>query len=361
VATARAAEIRAGLSQDEVLLEYLVTQDRLHLFAVSAAGVRHIDTPVQRTQLEARVRLARELAGTTRGAAGSAGPLAGLYDVLIRPAERGGALGGARRLVVVPHGILSYLPFAALRNDSTGRWLVQDHSLVILPTASALSVLRHAAPAGSGRATVFAPFPDQLPATRGEATGLRAVLARPTVRLGGAASEARAREALAAGNLVHVASHGALDSRNPLFSRVALAPGRATSPDDDGRLEVHEILGLHVRSPLVFLSGCQTGLGVVGSTAYAAGEDYTTLAQAFLYAGAGGVVSTLWRIEDAGAAALAERFYRHLAGMAPPEALAAAQRDVLSQPRYNAPFYWAAYTFSGGGAAQNPMAVSVRP
>ena len=192
-------------------------------------------------------------------------------------------------------------------------------------------------------------------------SGLGGVLPRLTVRVGGAASEARAREALAAGDLVHMASHGALDPRNPLFSHVALTPSRASPPDDDGRLEVHEILGLRIRSPLVFLSGCQTGLGAAGSTGYAAGEDYTTLAQAFLYAGASGVVSTLWRIEDNGAAVLAERFYRHLATLGPPEALAAAQRDLLSLPRYSAPFYWAGYTFSGGGATQNRLAVSVRP
>jgi CHAT domain-containing protein len=121
------------------------------------------------------------------------------------------------------------------------------------------------------------------------------------------------------------------------------------------------VLGLRVGSPLVFLSGCETGLGVAGSTDYARGEDYATLAQAFLYAGARGVVSTLWRIEDGGAAVMADQFYRHLASLGPIEALAAAQRDALSHPRYSAPFYWAGYTFSGGGAAQNRAALSVRP
>ncbi|HEY6110618.1 MAG TPA: CHAT domain-containing protein, partial [Gemmatimonadales bacterium] len=361
VATARTAEIRAALSQGEVLLEYLVTQDRLHVFAVSTAAVRHFESAVDRGHLGVQVRLARDLARATRGSATAAASLAGLYELLIRPVEQSGALDRARRLVIVPHDILSYVPFAALRDDSTGRWLVEDHSLIVLPTASALSVLRRPGAAGDGRATVLAPFPDQLPATRVEASGLGGVLPRLTVRLGSAASEGRAREALAAGDLVHMASHGTLDARNPLFSHVALAPSRANTPDDDGRLEVHEILGLPIRSPLVFLSGCQTGLGVAGSTGYAAGEDYTTLAQAFLYAGASGVVSTLWRIEDNGAAVLAERFYRHLATLGPPEALAAAQRDLLSLPRYSAPFYWAGYTFSGGGATQNRLAVSVRP
>jgi CHAT domain-containing protein/tetratricopeptide (TPR) repeat protein len=361
VVTARTAEVEGSIAEDEAVLELFVAPDRLHLFVLTAAGVRHFESPVDRTRLTVRVRLARELAGAARGSAAAGSPLAALYDLLIRPAQRAGALAGLRRLVIVPHDLLSYVPFAALRDDSSSQWLVERYALIVLPTASALPVLRRgAAAAGVRRTTVLAPFPDQLPASRTEAVALREVLPRPSVRLAGGASEAWARQALAKGDVLHVASHGTLDARNPLFSYVALAPGRRSAPNDDGRLEAHEILGLHIASPLVFLSGCETGLGVSGSTAYTTGEDYTTLAQAFLYAGAGGVVSTLWRVEDDGAAALAERFYRHSESMASPEALAAAQRDLLSQPRYKEPFYWAGYVFSGRGAAQNRAALSVR-
>jgi CHAT domain-containing protein/tetratricopeptide (TPR) repeat protein len=362
VATARTAEVEGSLATGEAVLEFYVAPDRIHLFVVAPTGVRHFESRVERTQLAARVRLARELAGAARGSAAAGSPLAALYDLLIRPARRAGALDGTHRLVLVPHDMLSYLPFAALRDDSSSQWLVERYALIVLPTASALPVLRRGgAAAGIRRTTVLVPFPDQLPASRAEAVALRGVVPRSTLRLAGGASEARARQALADGDLLHVASHGALDARNPLFSYVALAAGRRSAPSDDGRLEAHEILGLHIASPLVFLSGCETGLGVAGSTAFTTGEDYTTLAQAFLYAGAGGVVSTLWRVEDDGAALMAERFYRQLGSLASPEALAAAQRDLLSQPRYKEPFYWAGYVFSGGGGAQNLASLSVRP
>jgi CHAT domain-containing protein len=97
-----------------------------------------------------------------------------------------------------------------------------------------------------------------------------------------------------------------------------------------------------VRSSLVFLSGCETGLG--------AGEDFATLARAFLYAGAGSVVATLWRVDDEAAAALAERFYPRL-DAGPSMALAMAQRELLADRRYRAPFYWAGYTLAGDGGA----------
>ncbi len=362
VVTARSVEVREAIGAGEVLVEFFVTADRVHLFVVSRAGVRHFESPSDLAGLTARVRLARDLTSAPGGSVGASASLSALHDLLIRPAELGGALSEAKQLIIVPHGVLSYVPFAALRDDSTGRWLMERYSLIVLPTASALPVLRRGGPTvGDGRATVFAPFPDRLPATRAEAAALRAALPRARLRLGRGASEVRARQALVEGNTVHVASHGALDARNPLFSHIALAQGRRPAPDNDGRLEVHEILGMRIISPLVFLSGCETGLGVAGSTDYARGGDYTTLAQAFLYAGARGVVSTLWRVEDEGAATLAEAFYRHLASLPPPEALAAAQRDALSHPPYSAPFYWAGYVFSGGGQPQNAAAVSVRP
>jgi CHAT domain-containing protein len=131
-----------------------------------------------------------------------------------------------------------------------------------------------------------------------------------------------------------------------MFSRIEMAQGSGV-PADDGRLEVHELLAMRIHAPLVFLSGCETGVASAWSTEFSSGEDYSTLAQGFMYAGAQSVIATLWRIEDEGAAALAERFYANLKGMAAPEALAAAQRELLGSSPYQRPYYWAGYTLTG--------------
>jgi hypothetical protein len=110
-----------------------------------------------------------------------------------------------------------------------------------------------------------------------------------------------------------VASHAELDPSNPLFSAIAFAP-HSTALDDDGRFELHELLGMAVSSPLVFLSGCETGLGPAGSTSFARGEDYATLAQAVLYAGARNVVATLWRVEDDGGGGVRDAVLRAAPG-----------------------------------------------
>jgi CHAT domain-containing protein len=112
---------------------------------------------------------------------------------------------------------------------------------------------------------------------------------------------------------------------------------------------MHELLRLTVNSPLVFLSGCETGLGGAWSTPFETGEDFTTVGQALLLAGAANVVATLWRIDDAGASVFAGRFYEAARRMPPAEALAEAQRAMIVDSRYANPYYWAAYDVSGTG------------
>jgi CHAT domain-containing protein len=99
----------------------------------------------------------------------------------------------------------------------------------------------------------------------------------------------------------------------------------------------------------VFLSGCETGAGQEWSDDPVAGAAELTLAQAFLSAGAATVVLTLWRIDDAGAAAFAGQFYRALPRQSLAHAVAAAQRAMAADGQYQSPYYWAGYILNGAG------------
>ena len=354
-------DLERSLAPDEALVEYLVTPERLVIFALSARGL-HVQIVDERSSdLRSRVQLARALVQRRDAGSAARGVLSALYDILIQPVAATGALGGVRTLTIVPHGPLSYLPFTALIDPRSGRYAVEEYAFLRVPTAASLPRLRDAmrrrsASADGFRVDIFAPFPDSLPATRDEARSIHGVYPAGRVYLGTSADKTVLRQALESGDVVHVATHARMNPRNPLFSEIELAASGSGTTAGSQRLEVHELLGMRVRSPLVFLSGCETALGASGSTGFDVGEDYTTIAQTLLYAGALDVVATLWRIDDAGAAAFAARFYAELKRGTATEALALAQRDLVADPRYRAPYYWAAYEVTGGGSRSMTLA-----
>jgi CHAT domain-containing protein len=348
--TVDASAVRAALRKGEAIIEYFPTRDTLVVFALTRDRTRALTVLAGRDDIEQRVRLVRGLLTTPGHGAESRAALDGLHTLLVQPLEHAGLLVGIERLLLVPHGALVYLPYPALRSSKSGRMLAEDFVLQRLPAAALLPALRQnlATPSSDRRTAVFAPFPERLPATRVEATALARFAPNASVYRSGAATEARLRQSLTTPGLVHVASHATFNGANPMFSGIVLARGRGESKDD-GRLELHEVLGLPVRSTLVFLSGCETGLGAARVTAFDRPEDAATLGDALLLSGAGGVVATLWRIDDEGAAELAQRFYRQLARREPAEALALAQRELLASARWGDPYYWASYLLSGDG------------
>jgi len=364
--TADLREVRSALETGEVLLDYLITPDTILVFVVARDTVRVVGSAMKADGFTSRVRLLRDIWGSSQGEwRWGLAAAKELHRTLIAPLQEAGALRTARHLLIVPHGLLGQVPFAALVDSRTGHYLVEDFTVTSLPSAAALTALRRRADT-RGESAVggvgLAPFPGQLPATRQEVEAFRASRPRVTLRMGPQATEAEARRALASPILVHLATHGVVNAANPMFSRIELARPDAGGRDD-GRLEVHEVLGLTVRSPLVYLSGCETGAGSLWSASPVQGAAELTLAQSFLSAGAANVIMTLWRIDDAGAAAFAGRFYRLLSRASPAEALAGAQRETAADARYGSPYYWAGYLLTGSGrlgaGAQTTGAASV--
>jgi CHAT domain-containing protein len=365
----RLEAVQAALDTGQALIEYLVTSERLVTFIVTRERLAVIQSAFDPATLVQQVRLLRDLWGrgadTPNWRAGLAASRA-LHRTLVAPLLPDGVLARVTDILFVPHGVLGRVPFAALQNDKTGRFLIQDFRVMHLPSAGALPLLSAASrvlpPPGAGAG--FAPFPENLPASGPEVEAIRTHFATTGIHLGGRATEPAVRAALANGAMVHVATHGILNGRNPMFSRIELARSGAPGSANDGRLEVHELLGLTIRSPLVFFSGCETGAGYEWTDDPVAGTADLTLAQAVLAGGANHVISTLWRINDAGAGIFSEHFYRRLAAGTVAGAFAEAQRAMAEDPRYENPYYWAGYTLSGSGQSrrpQNPRSASVSP
>ncbi len=352
--SASLTEIRKALRPDEMIVEYFAGARTLFVFAASRDTVIARTRAVQLDDLANRVRFASSFAATSKSRADGISARRALYDILIGPIDSIPASRRAARLIIVPHSALAYLPFAALVSPS-GKNLIETRSLLMLQSASALPYLRRAARSSAAITSIFAPFPQELSGTLEEARLVKREVPKPRVFIGAVGTERELRSALEKGGTIHIASHGLLNQSNPMFSHVELARTGAGQPSDDGRLDVHELLRMNVKSDLVFLSGCETGAGASWSTSFRRNQDYATLSQALLYAGAQNVVATLWRIDDAGASVFASRFYRALKNGDVVDALASAQRETLRDARYAAPKYWAGYTVSGAAV---PKAVS---
>ena len=340
--------IARRLTSGTAFIEYLVSDSTTLAFVVARDTVAAVDIGITRQDLARQVDFTR--ASLVRRGGGSdslwRAPLRRLYAALISPVEQSGLLVGKSQLVLVPHVELQYLPFAALV-DTTGRFLVERYELTITPSASVWIALADR-PAGSASAAVaaFAPRPVALPGSSQEVATIQRVSgAGAQVLTGSMATESAFRRLAPTARVLHLATYGVLNKQNPLFSFVRLAPEGA----DNGRLEVHEVFGLKLAADLVVLSACETGLGSGALADVPAGDDWVGLTRAFLHAGAGHVVASLWPVDDWATAALMERFYGTGDVAADPaRALAEAQRGLLKASATAHPSYWAGFVSVGG-------------
>jgi CHAT domain-containing protein/Tfp pilus assembly protein PilF len=345
------ADVQAALTRDDLLVEYLVGDSTLLVFAITRDSIAALDLNVSHDVLAGHVDVARATLSLPRtGAEQTAwrAPMRRLYQYLIAPLEERGLLVGKRRLLVAPHGELHYLPFAALsKSDAARDFLLHRFVIEYIPSASVWLKLRdRQLPTNGSGILALAPRTDRLPGSRDEVTALGRLYGKGANVLIGKDATERAFLTLAPKHdVVHLATFGVLNKHNPLFSFVELRNGGG----EDGRLEAHEVFGLELSASLVVLSACQTGIGAGAVADVPPGDDWVGLVRTFLFAGASNVVATLWPVEDRSTAQLMAEFYgRYVAQRSPGEALAEAQRAMAREPQRSHPFYWAGFALVAG-------------
>ncbi len=372
--------IQAVLHRNEVVLEYVlddphatclwISRDRAGL-TVLPAGRKTI-----RDLTEAYLRSIRAKQ-SNRAAAEQ------LYSILVQPIHQ---VNTHTSLIVVPDGILYFLPFDTLR-DPNGAFLVESRAVSYVPAATILKVLRPRTeqqepprsflgvgdvryqdqgdvsselpkPQGvektvlRGLSDTFSAPTRDLPQTREEILAANKILGNDgVVLLGSRATQAAFEsEPLADFRIVHLAVHGFADSRFP--ERSGLVLGIDPASRDNGLLQIPEIMRLRFNADLVTLSACDTGIGKVEGE-----EGITDLAEAFLVSGAKAVVASLWSADDTFTAALMQRFYTHLArGDDKVTALEEAKLDLLAQYGTQvSPYYWGPFVLIGDGGSPIPL------
>ncbi len=375
------------LDNDTLLLEYSLGEDVSYAWLISASGISSFTLP-KRAEIEAAAKKTHEwLASSNRTPQPEA--MASLAKIVLAPLA---AELGNHRLLIVADGALEFVPFAALPDpNSPSQPMAVNHELVSLPSASTLVLLRKdginkpappktlallADPVFSGDdsrvpraqgSTQTSPsrVPLQLqralsdtgiagsriarlPGTRREAAAIRALLPAAGYRESldfEASRETLTGAVVAEAGIVHLATHGLLNTVHPELSGLVLSLVDREGKSVDGFLRLHEIYNLELKAGLVVLSACQTGLGKE-----VRGEGLIGLTRGFMYAGAPRVMASLWKVDDRATSELMTHFYKALMGVehrTPAAALRAAQVEMWKSKTWTDPYYWAAFSLQG--------------
>ena len=359
-------KIKKQIAGSAQIIQYAVLNEMLVIWVISDSAFYSEISHVRLTDLETKVE--SYLAHLTNGQ-GDDKKLAEreaqeLYDWLMRPIAS--ALDEQKELCIVPDGILNYLPFAALIEHSSGKYLIEKYAIAYAPSTTVFLSLTQALEkkklsTASRCLSVGNPAFDQqrfpqlreLASTQIEAEKVADHYLHTRLLLAGKARESTVRAEFPKAEIIHFASHGLVDEKQPQHSSLVLArESAAANESSDGLLCAEEISRMKLpNTQLVVLSACQTGLGKNYR-----GEGMVGLVQAFLVAGALQVVASLWLVNSETTRKLMPIFHRYLtqSSLSTAQALRQAQIDMLrnSDPYYAHPAAWAAFAVIGGQATR---------
>ncbi|HEX5731543.1 MAG TPA: CHAT domain-containing protein [Blastocatellia bacterium] len=368
----------AMLGPDDVLIEIFLSESRSNAWIITSRSFTSIALPGSEEIEEKVLRYIEAISAEPNAlymgqALTTQRELAKqLFDLLLGSSRR--LLAPDSRLIVVADGVLCYLPFDTLVNNE--KYLIEDHSIVYVPSASVLGLLQQRAmsrvmngkldllafgnPAfavvgkpdgdrkGNSKAGAAQSYqPTYLPPLLGSEREVKEIGAlfppdRGRIYLGKhATEEALKGEQLRRYRRIHFATHGLSDERIPVRSCLVFARGK--NPKEDGFLQVSEIVELDLECDLVVLSACRTGRGKL-----LRGEGIVGLARAFLYSGAQSCIVTLRAVSDVATADFMIGFYKHLTADAGTAlALRQAKLEMLAGKLTRHPYYWAFFVLIG--------------
>lgn len=375
------SRVQKGLPDKRTaLLEYFVGENKSYLFFITRNQTELYELP-GRSVLENSLRGYLKILSVP-----SSGPFYGnraaerIASELIFPLQKE-TQSDINALIIVPDGVLYYLPFEALRIDTNGKpsYLVEKYKVSYGLSSTSFFLLRQkpqtqrpvknllafGAPLRKERQSQeeirektsaeiwrevylrdgFAL--SSLPFSKNEVLSISRYFPaqKKDVFLDREASEAVIKRLpLREYQIIHFACHGFLDEKFPFRSALVLSIDE--NQDEDGFLQVREIYNLRTNADLVVLSACQSGNGALET-----GEGLLGLARTFFHAGAHSVLSSIWSINDQSTAGFMGDFYTFLVqGQDKSGALRLAKLKMLKSSRSH-PFYWAGFVLNGDPAS----------
>ena len=335
--------LRETLPTGVQLVSYYLLPDKLLVWLIDRSRVQLIEEPVDARELTRFAGQFRD--GTSQGRVQPAINDA-LYRVLWAPVTR--VAGSASTVVIVADGALQQLPFAALRDPLTRRYVVEDYTVLLAPSASfyvsTAARSREDAPEIASALLVGNPASrdrNRLPDAEREVTQAAQFYPNPEVLLGRAATKSAFLERASRFSVIHFGGHAVANPEYPLLSRLMFA-----TETGDEALYVHEMSGLRFpRTQLVILAACSTARGAISR-----GEGALNVARPFLAGGVPVVIASQWDVDDLATSELFLAFHREFAvSKDAARALRHAQLQLLRDPslRHSSPASWGAFVALG--------------
>ncbi len=250
-----------------------------------------------------------------------------LYGQLLKPID---SLIKGDRLVIVPAGILNYVPFHALRSHH--KYVVESFETTFAPSAAVWSVLNERTDETAKSSLLMGYADERIPFVEDEIRQIQNTLPRARALVGGEASFAAFTASASRYDIIHLACHGHFRPESPMFSSLHLS---------DGWITVRDVCSQKLKASLVTLSACETGLSEVF-----AGDEILGLARGFLTAGAGALIVSLWSVNDEASGRLMSDLYQNLQrGGSISASLRAAQIGFITRGGH--PYYWSPFILIG--------------
>lgn len=353
------------LENSEIVLEFAVSDDQTHLFVQTKnnenTNLNVYSIPVKAEKLSDSIKSFRKaLADRDPSFASLA---AQLYSELLKPAQKD--FKDKSHIIIIPDQELWELPFQALQTDQ-GKYVLENYSISYAPSLSVLAEMIRSernvedqrALLAMGNPTIGVETADRVKAMNRSAQLGNIPEAEDEVRsiaqfydsknsrilVRSEASEDTLKLESHDFGIIHIAAHGILNDSSPMYSNVALAHGKDQA--QDGLLEAWEVMNMDLNASMVVLSACETARGKVG-----AGEGMIGLSWAFFVAGVPCVVVSQWNVNSESTTKLMEEFHKQWrtskSHLSKADALRSAALNVMKNPRYSHPHYWASFVVVG--------------
>ena len=250
-----------------------------------------------------------------------------------------------QKLLIIPDGILSFIPFDALLTaESKSRkfhdmpFLIKEQEISYGYSVSILSQKQLPRTLTKKIAGFFPEFTDnqrglsELPFTQEEKRKIEAHFPIEIFERKKATKENFIKKAQKA-HIIHLSTHANTKNGNKL-SAIEFW---------DEPLYLTELYGYQIQADLVVLSACETGIGQVQK-----GEGAMSLARGFSYAGVSNLVVSLWKVNDKATSILMGDFYSFLSkNRTATEALYESKLSYLNNKDISntkkSPYYWASF------------------